>query len=184
MAKSRLETALKLCVKAHKGQKIIESEHALPYATHPIDVANKLRYVGGVTDEDILCAAFLHDLLEESDVKLGHIRESLGPRVAELVQELTRKEPLPKLREGMTESEWIALRSDMLLEGISKMSPEAQVIKLADRLGNLSTAIHLRTGERLKRYVTQSRRVLDTIPRERNPKLWDAIEAIVISQSE
>lgn len=77
----------------------------------------------------------------------------------------------------MSKAEIWALRSDMLLAEIAQMSPDAQQIKLADRLSNLREGFRTKAGEKLARYIRQSRQILEIIPREVNPGLWDAIEA-------
>jgi len=173
-----IQAALDLAVRAHADQ-WREGDSPLPYVTHPIEVMTNLRYVGLVTDEEMLCAALLHDTVEETSVTLPDIAKTFGPRVGALVKELTRREPSPAQIEGMTKGEIWSLRSDMLLKEISKMSPDAQQIKLADRLSNLRDAYRTKQGEKLVRYGKQSSRILKIVPRERNPGLWDAIRALL-----
>lgn len=140
---------------------------------------NRLRYLAGEEDEEILCAAALHDVVEECGTPLEEIEERFGTRVAELVEELTRKEPTEQEAAGLDEDELAALRSRMLLEEIAQMSPDAQRIKLADRLSNLTSYVVTRQGEKLARYVRQSYMVLEIIPREVSPALWDGIQELL-----
>lgn len=174
----RLHKALKLAYRAHKRQDR-DGESPLPYLTHAVDVVNRLRYVGLVTDETILAAAFLHDCLEETDLTPERIEEHLGPEIRALVQEVTREEPDPSLRENYSEEDWYALRTEIFLCEIEKMSPSAHLIKLADRGSNLRGAIATRSPEKLARYRAQSAEILARIPRDLNPALWDEVQTLI-----
>ncbi len=177
----KLDEALQLAAKLHSGQ-TRDGDHGLPYAIHPFEVVANLRYVGDVTEEDLLTAAALHDVLEETDAKASLLRERFGKRVLNLVKEVTREEPKKKELKGLSEEEIWELRSSMLLIEIAKMSKEAQAIKLADRLSNIREALLTRVGERLERYRVQTFEILETIPREVNPMLWDAVKKELGSQ--
>jgi (p)ppGpp synthase/HD superfamily hydrolase len=174
MPLSPLHRALSFALKAHSGADR-EGESPLPYFTHPMEVLQNLRYVGGVTDPDLLCAAVLHDVVEESPVHLAEIRSQFGDRIADLVVELTRQEPSVAEIQGMDKAQIWNLRSQMLLAEIARMSPDAQQVKLADRLSNLREAKRTKRAEKLKRYISQTRRVLEIIPESVNPGLWQAI---------
>jgi (p)ppGpp synthase/HD superfamily hydrolase len=176
----KVQKAIRWAAKRHEGQER-DGEYALPYITHPIEVLVNLRYVGGVTDEDLLCGAILHDTIEESGVDPDDIEEKFGRRVRDLVVELTRREPTAEEIEGMSSEEIWQLRADMLLEEIGRMSPAAQRVKLADRLSNLREGIRTKWGEKLVRYLGHSALILETIPREVNPPLWDAIRELLAS---
>lgn len=170
-----LHDAVAFATKRHKGQDR-DGAHPLPYISHPLDVLVRLRYVGGVTDEALLAAAALHDTLEETRTTLDDLREKFGARVADLVRQVTRREPTANERQGLSKDEIWELRSGMLLGEIERdMDAEAWQIKLADRLSNLSEAVMTRSKERLDRYLGQTERILAIIPRETNPRLWDAL---------
>lgn len=176
----QLQKAVKIAAKAHRGQER-DGDHPLPYITHPIDVLNRVRYDAGVTDEDVLCAAVLHDLLEETDIELSDIDEDFGPRVAGLVKQLTRLELLSEERARLTELEIWKKRTELLLHGVSQMSNEAKIIKLADRCSNLFNALKTREGDKLYRYIRQSEMIRDSIDRSVSPPLWDQIQAMIDS---
>lgn len=164
--------ALRRTVKAHKKQDR-DGESPLPYATHPIDVLNLLRYDAGIVDEAILAAALLHDVLEETDVEPDEIEDDFGVRVLTLVQELTREEPD---RTGLSPEEVWQVRTHAMLQEIDRMSDDAKLIKLADRASNLKNAILTRSGDALNNYVRQSHFILEHIDREICPILWDRIK--------
>ena len=171
-----LQKAIRYAAKLHEGQDR-DGENALPYITHPIEVLGFLRKIGGVTDEEMLCAAVLHDVIEECGEKPKKLEEKFGKRVRDLVVELSRQEPSPEQIKDLDEAQIWQLRAEMLLEEIGKMGPEAQTIKLADRLSNVLDALRTKEGEKLERYLWQSRRILEIVPREVNPGLWESVKA-------
>jgi guanosine-3',5'-bis(diphosphate) 3'-pyrophosphohydrolase len=150
----------------------------MPYVIHPVEVCCILRYQGHVTDETVLAAALLHDTLEETDVDVEDIVKSVGVQVAELVLEVTREEPTEEQIAGMSKDQVYALRTTMLLDEIRSMSDQAKTIKLADRISNLREAMLTRKPPKLRRYIEQSRQMLEVIPREINPMLWDALDSL------
>jgi guanosine-3',5'-bis(diphosphate) 3'-pyrophosphohydrolase len=174
MPLSSLHRALSFALQAHLGIDR-EGDAPLPYFTHPIEVLANLRYVGGVSDPDMLCVAVLHDVVEESPIHLAEIEAQFGPRVASLVKELTRREPGPDETSGLDKGEIWNLRSEILLGEIAKMSADAQVVKLADRLSNIREAKRTKRNEKLKRYLGQTKKILDLVPESVNPGLWQAI---------
>jgi len=169
-----LDKALQLAARLHAGQER-EGDAPLPYLTHPVEVLLGLRYVGGETHEDLLCAAVLHDVLEESDADRREIAKAAGERVAELVEELTRHEPTAEERKGLDKDTIWSLRANRLLDEIRAMSADAQKVKLADRLANLREAKRTKAGPKWDRYAWQTEEILKIVPRERNEGLWDAI---------
>jgi hypothetical protein len=171
----RLDKAIGLAAQLHQGQER-EGDAPLPYVTHPMEVLMALRYEGGETDEDLLCAAALHDVIEESGASLDELRSVVGERAAGLVKELTRQEPSKEETQGMSKDEIWKLRANMLLDEIREMSPEAQRVKLADRVANLREAKRTKAGPKWERYAWQTEEILNIVPRERCPGLWDAIK--------
>lgn len=174
MTYKRLDKAIVFAAKRHAGAER-DGEAPLPYITHPVEVLLLLRTVGGVTDEDLLCAGVMHDLIEETATKLSEIEEVAGPRVRALVKELTRVEPGEEETKGLSKDEIWTLRANLLLDEIGKMSPDARQVKLADRLANVREAKRTKIGYKLDRYLAQSRRILEIVARDTNAPLWDAI---------
>jgi guanosine-3',5'-bis(diphosphate) 3'-pyrophosphohydrolase len=168
--------AVETATRAHAGI-LREGDAPLPYATHAIEVMINLRYVGGVTDPEMLCAAALHDTVEGDALTLDQIEKYFGERVRSLVGELTRTEPSAVQIANLPKDEVWQLRADMLVDEISKMSPNAQQIKLADRLANVREAHRAKRGKKLRRYLSQTKQILQVVPRSRNKSLWDAIKA-------
>ncbi len=105
----------------HEGQKY----GVLPYTHHLQDVERVLRDFGE-TDIDMLTAAWLHDVVEDTPTKLKEIYEVFNERVAELVGGVTN-EPGEnrKHRQALTYPK-------------TRSTPGAVKLKLADRLANVS----------------------------------------------
>ena len=172
----RLHKSVRWACKLHKNQDR-DGRAAVPYIAHVLEVVTNLRYVGGIEDEEMLCAAALHDSIEQSGVSLKKIEDKFGIRVAKLVEEMTRSEPTEAEIAGMSEHEVWQLRSNMLLDEIRRMSPECRKIKLADRLSNLQFALRTKIAGKLERHLAQTEEILNIVPRSVNHGLWDAIRA-------
>ncbi len=173
---SKLDAAIRFAAERHEGQ-WRDGEFPLPYITHPVEVLLNLRHVGKVTDEAVLLAAILHDLLEETTTTLAELAELFGDRTAELVRQVTRDEPTEVEVAGLSKDEIYELRTSRFLEEIARMSPDAQMVKLADRLSNLREAKRTRSEGRVERYKVQTKRILKFIPESVNPALWRAVRA-------
>lgn len=173
---SKLDAAIRFAAERHEGQ-WRDGEFPLPYITHPVEVLLNLRNVGQVTDEDMLVAAVLHDLQEETPTTNEEICSIFGNKAAILVSELTRVEPLEIEIASLRKEQIFELRTQYLLQGIEEMSIEAKAIKLADRLSNLREAKRTRSEGRVERYKVQTKRILKFIPESVNPALWRAVRA-------
>lgn len=124
-ALSRVLDAIDLAARAHHGQ-LRKGPSGAPYVVHPLRVMSNLVTIGGVTDADVLCAAALHDVLEDTDTPTAVIADRFGEHVLALVRELTKA---PGLDGEASKRAVIA--------SIPSMSPDAQAIKLADVLANV-----------------------------------------------
>jgi len=131
--------ALELCLSLHEGQ--IRNDGS-PYAQHPIRVAGiVMQYKESHMKRHLLAAAFLHDVLEDCYMSYIELKEKFGNLVAELVIELTTN-PAEKRRMG--KAEYLAIK-------MSKMSSWALVIKLADRLDNISDLENMSEEKRVNK---------------------------------
>ena len=91
--------AISFAVKAHDGMRRKKSKS--PYILHPMEAAV---IVGTMTDDqDLIAAAALHDVVEDTDVTIKEIEEKFGARVKELVSaETENKRPdLPPEADGL-----------------------------------------------------------------------------------
>lgn len=179
LAEGKVQEALIFCVECHVGQwregPLVPGSAPLPYAFHPIEVTGLVSEVGLVCEPVMICAALLHDTMEESGVSEALIREKFCTEVSVLVYELTRYEPNAAETKGLTKDEIWQLRSDTLLREIAAMSARAKTIKLADRISNLREAFKTKKGKKLERYLRQTETILEIIPRPVNPPLWELL---------
>jgi (p)ppGpp synthase/HD superfamily hydrolase len=81
-----VRAALEMAREAHAGQ-IRNASGGLPYIEHPIAVAEELHEQP--SSDEVLAAALLHDVVEDSDLEIEDVREHFGERVAEIVDALT-----------------------------------------------------------------------------------------------
>jgi len=176
MTGAHLQEATLWAAQLHSGQ-FRDGEAPVPYIAHPIEVMSLLRHVGGVSDEEMLCGAVLHDTVESCGIAFADIEARFGSRVAGLVRGMTRSEPSDAQIAGLSREALWQLRSEMLLEDIRRMDPEVWPIKLADRLSNLREAEHAKSEKKLDRYRKQTESILAIIPKSANVALWKAIRA-------
>lgn len=126
---SKIITAYEFAAKAHKGQKRSSGQD---YIIHPLAVAYILLELG--MDTDTICAAMLHDVVEDTPVTLDEVRKRFGQDVAMLVDGVTKLNKIP-----------IFSREEQQAENVRKillaMSQDIRVmiIKLCDRLHNMRT---------------------------------------------
>ena len=102
-----------------------------PYTEHLLEALEVLVRGAGVTSPEILCAAVLHDVVEDTGCTLDEIGAAFGPQVAELVGWVTIPEPGP--------GEDRASVKDEYLRGLSSAPHDAILVKLADRASNAQT---------------------------------------------
>ncbi|MCJ7548206.1 MAG: HD domain-containing protein [Anaerolineae bacterium] len=110
----------------HQDQRRKGHSH-LPYINHPVRVAETLWSVGGVRDMTTLVAALLHDTLEDTKTTPAEIELHFGSEVLGVVQEVTDDKSLPK-----------AVRKERQIEHAAHTSPRAKIIKLADKIHNVT----------------------------------------------
>ena len=129
--------AYNLANEKHKNQKRSSGE---PYIIHPLNVAYILAGIG--LDESTLCAALLHDVVEDTDLTNKDLSEMFGEEIAQMVEGVTK---LSTIQFATVEEKQVENYRRMFLA----MGKDIRVIliKLADRLHNMRTLKYL-TRER------------------------------------
>lgn len=133
-----LDHAIDFASKKHEGQKRKSGE---PYIIHPLSVADTLIEWG--MDIDTVLAGILHDTVEDTDATLEDIENLFGHDVAFLVDGVTK---VSQARAGMRNLEsYLPQTTDNLSKLLIAVGQDVRVIiiKLADRLHNLSTLQHM-----------------------------------------
>jgi GTP diphosphokinase / guanosine-3',5'-bis(diphosphate) 3'-diphosphatase len=109
----------------HRDQKR-KDVHASPYINHPLVLAHVLTDIGAVFDAATLCAALLHDTIEDTDTTPAELQLTFGGEIASIVLEVTDDKTLPK-----------AARKRFQIEHAAHASEKAKLVKLADKICNL-----------------------------------------------
>lgn len=141
------------CEKHSKQRR--DNTNKTPYINHPTHVAFLLSE-NGVTEIDALIAALLHDTVEDTDATFDEIRAQFGLSVATIVAEVTDDQSIPKEE-----------RKRLQIENVPHKSASARLIKLADKISNMSDIINPETRpanwtlKRMKAYFEFSRKVTD-----------------------
>ena len=117
--------AADFAARKHKDQRRKAADQ-IPYINHPIGVAHSLMSEGGIDDPVVIQAALLHDTVEDTDTTLDEIEEHFGKSVRDVVKEVTDDKNLPK-----------AERKRLQIVNAPHKSPQAKLVKLADKLYNL-----------------------------------------------
>ena len=157
-----VERAAAFCVGAHcaVGQK--RKYTGEDYWRHPVEVlVILLQVIPNVTDA-MKCAALLHDVVEDTGVKLETISELFGPVVADYVEQLT---DVSRPEDGNR-----AARKAIDLAHTAKACPEVQSIKLADLISN-SRSILERDPVFAVTYLAEKRALLEVL-RDGDPELY------------
>ena len=130
---SLVERAIRIAAKAHRHHHRKGSD--LPYITHPVHAAMILLRAG-INDDEILAAALLHDVVEDTDHTLELLAAEFPPKVVQLVAAMTERQ---HDHDGRKRS-WQE-RKDEHLRHIAAEPWEARAIVLADKLHNLGSMI-------------------------------------------
>jgi guanosine-3',5'-bis(diphosphate) 3'-pyrophosphohydrolase len=141
----RLQRAYVFTAKVHDGQERLSGE---PYLIHPLEVAGILLDLN--VDEDTIIAGLLHDTLEDTLTTREEIDRLFGPRVAFLVEGLTKiaRMEFKSAREQQAEN---------FRKMLIAMSQDIRIlmIKLSDRLHNMRTIEHMK-GESRRRVAQET----------------------------
>ena len=124
-AVAALLTALHFAADKHRDQRRKDAG-ASPYINHPIEVAELLARVGGVTDLVTLQGAILHDTIEDTDTTPQELEDLFGREVREVVEEVTDDKTLLKQD-----------RKRLQIEHAPHISARAKLVKLADKIANV-----------------------------------------------
>ncbi len=142
-----LTRAYRFASAAHEGQKRKSGE---PFIVHPIEVAIILADLR--MDAETICAALLHDTVEDTEITAEVVEEEFGPDVRQLVEGVTKITRIEV--ESLSDEQAATIRK--MLVAMSK-DIRVIVIKLADRLHNMRTLASLREDRR----IFKSRETLD-----------------------
>ena len=142
--------ALEFAIRHHAGQ--VRKYTGEPYIYHPIAVAEIVTSVGH-TDE-MVAAALLHDVVEDTDATLDDVEREFGPEVAALVEMVT---DVSRPEDGNR-----AARKAIDRDHLAKASYEAKTIKLADLIHN-TQSIGIHDPKFARTYLAEKRALLEVL---------------------
>ena len=129
-----IRKAYEFSLKAHEGQMRLSGE---PYITHPLEVAYIITTLE--LDDESICAALLHDVVEDTSVTREEIKKEFGDNILELVDGVTK---LGKIASYVDKEEEQVENYRKFFMAMAK-DIRVLMIKLADRLHNMRTLKHL-----------------------------------------
>jgi len=164
-----LLAATDYAARAHRDQRRKGAGKA-PYINHCLTVSQSISASGDThASTAVLCAAVLHDIVEDTPVSDADVRGRFGAAIADLVAEVTDDKSQPK-----------AVRKAAQITHGPHLSPGACLIKLADKTSNvLDLALDPPpdwSRQRMLEYVSWSERVVSSLS-YRSPALMVDFEA-------
>jgi guanosine-3',5'-bis(diphosphate) 3'-pyrophosphohydrolase len=160
--------ALAFAAHKHRDQRRKDAD-ASPYINHPIALADVLVNEGGITDVEVICAALLHDTVEDTATTHEELLDAFGTRIARIVAEVTDDKRLPK-----------AERKRLQVEHAPHISRGAKLVKLADKIVNLRDVLERPPAgwdlQRRREYFDWAKQVIDGL-RGIHPRLEAAFDA-------
>jgi len=151
---SLLFKALSFSAEKHAKQRRKDIDKT-PYINHPISLANILAQ-RWVIDENVLCAAILHDTIEDTETTVDELQEHFGEKITSIVLEVTDDKSLEK-----------SVRKQKQVEHAASISHEAKLVKLADKIANITDIINTPpadwSSDRKKEYFEWAKAVVDNL---------------------
>lgn len=124
-----IDEAIRFAAKAHKD--MVRKGNGQPYIFHPLEVLGLVSLM--TLDDEVLCAAILHDTVEDTDTTIRDIREQFGERVAAMVA----YESEDKRGQVNKKETWYERKKETI-DTISRLTDEgAKMVCLADKVSNL-----------------------------------------------
>ncbi len=163
-----VEKARVFATAAHASAAQLRKYTNEPYIVHPAEVFSIVSAVDGATEE-MMAAAWLHDVVEDTGVTNEVIRDMFGEKVAELVGWLT---DVSRPEQGNR-----ATRKAIDRAHTAMASAEAQTIKLADLISNCGSIVE-HDAAFAKTYLEEKRLLLEVLTKG-DRTLWEKANAIV-----
>ena len=156
-----------LAGKAHEGQ--FRKYSGMPYIVHPIEVATIVQTVEH--SDEMIAAALLHDVVEDTDYSFEDIAKEVSPEVADLVKGLT---DVSSPQDGNRK-----VRKAIDKDHLAEQNAEVQTIKLADVISN-SQDIKANDPKFAKVYIEEMKALLEVLTKG-NKTLYAKAKEIVYS---
>lgn len=126
---SVLDKAITFAVQAHEGQ--YRKNEQMPFIMHPIEVAAIVSTI--TSDEAVLAAAMLHDVIEDTQVSANILGEIVGDEVLSLVLSETEE----KYRNLPASETWKRRKEESLVELRNSTDRRVKILWVSDKLSNM-----------------------------------------------
>lgn len=123
-----LDKAILFATKAHKN--VERRGKGFPYIAHPLEAMSIVATM--TNDQELLAAACLHDVIEDTDITYDEIKSEFGKRVADLVLAESDKD-IPNMSAA---DSWV-IRKQLAMDHLSKAPREVKMVALGDKLSNM-----------------------------------------------
>jgi guanosine-3',5'-bis(diphosphate) 3'-pyrophosphohydrolase len=149
----QLLKALAFAAHKHRDQRRKDKQSS-PYINHPIALANILCNEGHINDIGVICAALLHDTVEDTDTTAEELQREFGAGIRDVVMQVTDDKSLDK-----------AVRKQRQIEHAAYICDQAKLVKLADKISNLRDMVNNPPAEwdleRRQQYFDWAKAVID-----------------------
>lgn len=118
-----INEAIIFATNAHRNQ--VRKGNGTPYILHPLEagvIVSQIKY-----DEELIVAAFLHDVVEDTEVSIRTIEEKFGKRVAELVN----------IESEDKSKSWRERKQHTIEHLMAESNQDVKIVTLGDKLSNI-----------------------------------------------
>ena len=129
---SLLDRAITFAVKAHQGME--RKGKGFPYIVHPMEAVCIVATM--TNDQELLAAAALHDVIEDTDTTADDLKKEFGERVAMLVEAESED------KTGGSKAETWHQRKQDTLDRLRNADLDIKIVALGDKLSNMRAIAH------------------------------------------
>ena len=169
----------RLASKYHSDQ---ERDEGGPYVIHGLRVAYLLIEELNMRDLNVICAAVLHDAVEDTELELKEIRNKFGKKTAQLVGNLTRKKLPDETELNKYERKYQSFLKTM------KKNLNTRAIKACDWLDNMMSWAHIPKAhparKKFKRWFREAEEMYIPLAQTVNQKLVEAMKEVLTKAKE
>lgn len=127
---SLVDKAIQFATVAHKD--VERRGKGYPYIIHPLEAMTIVATISN--DPELLAAAVLHDVIEDTDITATDIESDFGERVAQLVQAES-----DVVFENMSEEDSWHMRKQISIDHLKSASKDIKIVAIGDKLSNMRT---------------------------------------------
>ncbi len=179
---NKIHTALEIAYEAHKDQKRDDGSSYLNQHIYPVtlDIVKMCsKHLAFDLTEDLVCAALLHDVIEDSEkFNFEMLEKKFGIKVRAIVGELTRR-PENNIYDDKDEIKRKIVTAEAL--SFNKKTLYARIIKLADRINNLESSVTIKKTrpEKFARHLEQTKELYLPLAEKTNEYFYQRMKNVI-----